>query len=207
VSGTGFRYALEKIKVNAWSFKKFLETVWQDRCNFPGGVTKGGFLRLLFLYPGFRFVLLLRLCRYLRWHPLLKLISPFFILCFWRMQRVYGLSLSYGAEVGSGLYIPHIGLGVINPAAKIGKNLYLSQGVTVGKTHTGPKAGSPTIGHGVFLGPNACVFGNITLGDNCAVGANSVVLDDVPSGVTVAGAPAEIISQKGADVLLGKKVG
>jgi len=195
---------LFKNSMNRFTFLKFKQLVSMDLSRYQETVSCSSFIKACLLYPGFRFVFLLRICRYFRWHPILKFASPFFIILFWRMQRVYGLSISYGTNIGGGFYIPHIGLGVINPATIVGDNVYLAQGVTIGKAHAGLKAGSPIIGNGVFLGPNACVFGSITLGDHVAVGANSVVLSDVPSGVTVAGAPARVVSDKGADHILGR---
>ena len=68
--------------------------------------------------------------------------------------------------------------------------------VTIGLQKTGIRKGAPTIGNNVFIGPGAVVLGNIKVGDNSAIGSNSVGLKDVPENTTVAGTPAIIISQK-----------
>ena len=63
---------------------------------------------------------------------------------------------------------------------------------------------SPTIGVGVFLGPGAVVSGSIRVGDGAAVGANCVVVDDVPEGAVVAGVPGKVVSMSGAAGYVGR---
>lgn len=93
---------------------------------------------------------------------------------------------------------------VVNPLVKIGKNCNLSQGVTIGQLNRGIKKGVPVIGNNVYIGPGAKVIGNIKIGDNVAIGANSVVVDDVPNNSVVIGVPAKIVSQKGSTGYINK---
>lgn len=152
-------------------------------------------LRQLLFGIGFKYTFWLRLARHFRYKS--KLFYPIFLLC-WMMVRRYmfkfGIQISYAATIGPGFYIGHFGTIVISPAAVIGKNCNVSQGVTIGKT----MGGAPTIGDNVYIGPGAKLFGNIKIGDNVAIGANAVVNKDVPSGVSVAGVPAKVISDKGS---------
>ena len=120
------------------------------------------------------------------------------------MQTIYGTQISYGTQIGRGFYLPHTGGIVVNPATKIGRNCYLSHNVTIGKVHTGDKQGVPTLGNDVFVGAGAVILGNIKIGDNAAIGPNSVVINDVPDNVYVGGIPAKVISNKGACDVLGR---
>lgn len=81
---------------------------------------------------------------------------------------------------------------IVNGRARIGKNLTIYPGVTVGAS----KSGVPTIGDNVFLGLGSKVFGGITIGNNVIVAPNAVVTKDVPDNCVVAGVPARIIKDR-----------
>ena len=111
------------------------------------------------------------------------------------------MSIKYGFTIpintfGPGLCIAHRGSIVISDATKIGKNCRINIDVNIG-TNMGEKAQSPTIGDNCFIGPGAKLFGKINIGDNVAIGANSVVNKSFPSNVTIAGVPAQIVNHKG----------
>lgn len=105
-----------------------------------------------------------------------------------------GISLPYSAQIGSAFYIGHFGNIIISAKAVIGNNCNISQGVTIGVSGRGEKRGVPVIQNNVYMGANAVIAGGISIGDNAVIGANSLVIHDVPSGTTVAGVPAVIIS-------------
>ncbi|WP_080735697.1 serine O-acetyltransferase [Rhodococcoides fascians] len=105
-----------------------------------------------------------------------------------------GISVPMGVA-GPGLAVPHLGSVVINSGVKVGRNFRIHSSTNVGST----KEGVPVIGDNVYVGPGAVVFGPINIGAGALIGANSVVNRDVPSGVTVGGVPARIISQTGAE--------
>lgn len=90
-----------------------------------------------------------------------------------------------------GIKIYYWGWMIVNSKAKIGKNLTIYPGVTVG----GAKTGVPTIGDNVFLGLGCKVFGGIHIGDNVVVAPNAVVVKDVPANCIVGGVPAKIIKK------------
>lgn len=93
-----------------------------------------------------------------------------------------------------GLRINHYGLIVVNPEAKIGKWCDIHQGVNIGMGYDGV----PTVGNNVWIGPGAKIFGNITIADECAIGANAVVNKSFyEPRVTIAGIPARVVSNKG----------
>jgi serine O-acetyltransferase len=117
-----------------------------------------------------------------------------------------GVEIHPGAVIGRRLFIDH-GMGVvIGETAIVGSDVTLYQGVTLGGTGSGSdnalRKRHPTLCDGVFVGNNANVLGNITIGENSRVGAGSVVLRDVPPNSTVVGVPAHIIYRTGERVLI-----
>nr|WP_305889040.1 hypothetical protein [Parvularcula maris] len=108
---------------------------------------------------------------------------------FW--SAVSGADIPIGTEIGGGLRLPHPNGIVVHPKARIGINCMIMQGVTIG-TNVGP--GSPMIGAGCDIGPGARVLGAITIGDRAMIGANAVVLKDMPPGSLAVGVPAKIIT-------------
>jgi serine O-acetyltransferase len=113
-----------------------------------------------------------------------------------RLQSRFGLDLAGGMEVDGGLYIAHTS-GVAINARSIGSNVTIIAGVTVGIRGRG---GGPTIEDGAFIGAGARVLGPIRIGRGARVGANAVVLQDVPADTTVVGVPARPSSRAAADV-------
>ena len=82
--------------------------------------------------------------------------------------------------------------------AKLGKNINLAPGGTIGQENRGKRKGTPTIGDGVWIGTNAVVVGNITIGDDVLIAPLSYVNFDVPSHSIVLGNPARIIPRENA---------
>jgi serine O-acetyltransferase len=107
-----------------------------------------------------------------------------------------------GARIGRRLFIDH-GMGVvIGETSIIGDDVTLYQGVTLGGTGKERGKRHPTIGNGVVIGAGAKILGNIRIGDECRVGAGSVVLRDVPDHSTIVGVPGHIIFRKGQRVVI-----
>jgi serine O-acetyltransferase len=98
------------------------------------------------------------------------------------------------ATIDRGFRIEHFGGIVIGEGCVIGKNVNISQGVTIGRT----LSGYPVIGNNVYIGAGAIIIGDITVGNNVAIGAGAVVTKSVPDNCCVAGVPAKIISYKGS---------
>lgn len=112
-----------------------------------------------------------------------------------------GIHIDGSAHVGPGLAFAHGGHVVIGPV-RMGRNCDIYQGVTFGASMSFDdrpyKPGAPTVGDRVWVGPGAVVAGAITVGDDAAVGANSLVVRDVPPRGVVVGVPARLVSRRGS---------
>ena len=113
-----------------------------------------------------------------------------------------GVEIHPGATLGRRFFIDH-GMGVvIGETAEVGDDVTIYQGVTLGGTSLDPGKRHPTIGDRVVIGGGAKILGNITIGENCRIGAGSVVLRDVPANSTVVGVPGHIIFRNGKRVVI-----
>ena len=111
-----------------------------------------------------------------------------------------GIEIHPGATIGRNFFIDH-GMGVvIGETAVIADNVLLYQGVTLGGTGLEKGKRHPTIGNNVVIGGGAKILGNITIGDNSYIGANAVVIKDVPANSTVVGVPGRITKQDGKKI-------
>ena len=107
-----------------------------------------------------------------------------------------------GAQIGRRVFIDH-GLGVvIGETAVVGDDVLLYQGVTLGGTGKERGKRHPTLENNVVVGAGAKILGNITVGQNCRIGAGSVVLRSVPADSTVVGVPGHIIFRGGKRVVI-----
>jgi serine O-acetyltransferase len=150
-------------------------------------------LEVLFLYPGLKAVMLHRLA-----HNMYKAGVPFFPRAISEFSRfLTGIDIHPGAKIGKNLIIDH-GMGVvIGETAVIGDDCLIYHGVTLGGVDLNPVKRHPTLMNGVVVGAGAKILGNIVIGECSRVGANSVVIKDVPSHTTVTGIPAKVVNQKG----------
>ena len=118
------------------------------------------------------------------------------------VRLLTGIEIHPAAQLGHRLFIDH-GMGVvIGETAIVGDDVTLYQSVTLGGTGKERGKRHPTLCDGVFVGNNANILGDITVGENSRVGAGSVVLQDVPPNSTVVGVPAHIIYREGQRVLI-----
>src|SRR6185437_2666773 len=153
---------------------------------------------VLLCYPGLHAVLWHKLSHGL-WRRGLRLPARFTAhIARW----LTGIEIHPAARIGRRLIIDH-GMGVvIGETAEVGDDCYFYHQVTLGVARTSSGKRHPTVGNNVIIGAGAKVLGPITVGDNARVGANSVVLDDVPPDVTVVGIPARPVERTGT----GRKV-
>ena len=94
--------------------------------------------------------------------------------------------------IGEGFYIGHLGRIIINPKCKLGKNINVSTGVVIGQENRGKREGVPTIKNECWIGPNAVIVGNITIGNDVLIAPLSYVNFDVPDHSIVIGIPGKI---------------
>ena len=152
-------------------------------------------LEILFLYPGIKAVIIHRLSHWLyrkKRYFLARMVSEF-------GRSFTGIELHPGAKIAETVILEH-GMGtVIGETVEIGEGTVILHGVTlgarrisdfiVGKRH-------PTVGKNVMIGAGVKVLGAVKIGDGAWIGANSVVLEDVPPYSSVAGIPAKIVSRR-----------
>lgn len=115
-----------------------------------------------------------------------------------RLKIKYGLEINPCVEIDSGLQISHPYNITINNGAKLGKNVNLSKGVSIGQENRGKRIGAPIIGNQVFIGINSTIVGKIIIGNDVLIAPNSYVNCDVPSHSIVIGNPCIVIPKENA---------
>jgi serine O-acetyltransferase len=112
-------------------------------------------------------------------------------------RAVTGVEIHPAAEIGSRFFIDHGSGVVIGETARIGDCVTLYQGVTLGGTGFQPGKRHPTLGNNVTVGSGAKLLGPIAVGDGAKIGANTVVVEDVPPAATVVGNPGHPVRVEG----------
>lgn len=153
--------------------------------NDPAARTK---LEVLLLYQSIHVLIFYRIA-----HGLYKIKLFFLARLISQLGRFFtGIEIHPGAKIGKGLFIDH-GTGVvIGETAEIGDDVTIYHGVTLGGTGKDKGKRHPTVGNNVIIGCGAKILGPISIGDGAKIGANSVVLKNVPKGKTAVGIPAVI---------------
>ncbi|WP_435011788.1 serine O-acetyltransferase (plasmid) [Tundrisphaera lichenicola] len=103
-----------------------------------------------------------------------------------------GISLPYTIRLGRRVRIWHHS-GIILHARSIGDDVHIRQNTTMGIANMDRHLDLPIIGNRVDIGCGVCILGAVTLGDDCKIGANAVVLSDIPAGSTAVGMPARVV--------------
>ena len=148
-------------------------------------------LEVFLLYPSIHAIIAYRITHFLYKKRLLfiaRLIS--------QISRFFtGIEIHPGAKIGKGFFIDH-GMGVvIGETTEVGDNVTLFQGVTLGGTGKDTGKRHPNLGDNVVVGSGAKILGPIQIGNNAKIGANAVVLREVPENATAVGIPAKIIKR------------
>ena len=108
-----------------------------------------------------------------------------------------GVTIGVAAKIGRRLIIEHSGAIVVHGHAVIGDDCIIRQGVTIGNRQVSDPFAAPVLGDRVNVGAGAKILGRVTIGNDVDVGANAVVLKDLPDGAVAVGVPARIIRIKG----------
>lgn len=146
-------------------------------------------LEVLFTYPGIHAVMVHRFSHWL-WRKNWKFLARFLSFV---ARMVTNIDIHPGATIGRRLFIDHGAGVVIGETAEVGNDVTLYHGVTLGGTSLSKGKRHPTLEDGVLVGAGAKVLGPVTVGEAASVGANSVVIGDVPPGMTVVGIPGRVV--------------
>ncbi len=168
--------------------------------NDPAARGFWGAMEVIFTYAGFHATIMHRITHFLH----TKLHIPFLPRVISQFSRfMTGIEIHPAAKIGKGFFIDH-GMGVvIGETTIVGDGCVLFQGVTLGGTGKETGKRHPTLGNNVMVSAGAKVLGNITIGDNVKIGAQSVVLKDVPPDSTVVGVPGRVVIHKGKKITKG----
>ena len=122
----------------------------------------------------------------------------FYMLRLMHLSKKTHIQIPARTQIGEGFYIGHLGRVIINPQAKLGKNVNISTGVTIGVENRGKRKGAPTIADNCWIGTNAVIVGKVNIGSDVLIAPLSYVNFDVPDHSIVVGNPARIIPKENA---------
>lgn len=118
--------------------------------------------------------------------PLRWLLTPIYMVLNEFVKILWGIDIPRSARIGPGFYIGHFSGIFVSAHAVIGRDCFISQGVTIGVGGSGHKRGVPVLGDNVYLGAGCKLFGRIAVGNGVKVGANAVVHCSLEAGAKVA---------------------
>ena len=174
-------------------FFLFLKNLYLDAKNIKDkDPAARSLISIILLYPGFRAIVDHRIAHFLYQHKL------FFLARFVSQRSRFktGIEIHPGAKIGNRLFMDH-GMGiVIGETTVIGDNCTIYHGVTLGGTGKDKAKRHPTLKDNVMVGCGSKVLGNITIGYNVKICANSVILHNVEDTCTVVGIPAKIVKKE-----------
>lgn len=179
-------------------FATFIAIIFKDEVNaaFERDPAAANYVEVLLTYSGLHAIIMYRIANKL--HKAKIPFVPRFLSQF--AKFLTGIEIHPGAKIGKALFIDH-GMGVvIGETAVVGDNVTMYQGVTLGGTGKEKGKRHPNIGNNVVIGAGAKILGNITVADNSYVGANAVVIKDVPANSTVVGVPGRVTKQDGRKI-------
>ncbi|HBG5101974.1 serine O-acetyltransferase EpsC [Clostridioides difficile] len=167
-------------------FKKINKDIEYIMKNDPAARSK---IEVFLLYPSVHAMIMHRMA-----HALYKKKKLFTARLISQISRfMTGIEIHPGAKMGEGILIDH-GMGVvIGETAEVGNRVTIYQGATLGATGKDTGKRHPTVGDDVLIGAGTKILGPLNIGSNSKIGANSVVVKDVPNGATVVGIPAKIV--------------
>lgn len=173
-----------------------LQVVLSDNNRHPKRKGRRGLIYRLLFNPTSKFLFLFRLGHSLSNNNVIsKLLLGVVEFLYKHYSLRIGVDMPIATTVGYGISFPHTYGIVINPATIIGDNVTILSGVTIGSNRR--KSGAAHIGNNVVLCAGCCIIGPVTIGDNSIIGANAVVVKDVPENSVVVGNPGRVISNDG----------
>lgn len=154
--------------------------------------SRADFVLSMLFYRGLQATAMYRIARWFAQHHL----QPLAEILVRASQLLFTVDVAHQAQIGPGLVLRHPSDIVIGRGCKLGRNVTIFNGVTLGNRLTGSATrpdGSPVIGDDVFIGTGAKVLGPVEVGSGSVIGANAVVVRSVPAGSTTVGNPARVI--------------
>ena len=149
------------------------------------------FIKTLLRNPAFKFFYFFRLCQFYKDKNKVKYLLVKLFLVKYKLK--YGYQIPSCVDIGCAIKIDHLGSVIINEDAVIGDYITINSSVTIGQTNRGANKGVPTLKNRIWIGANAVIVGNITIGSNVLIAPNAYVNFDVPENSVVIGNPAKII--------------
>ena len=122
----------------------------------------------------------------------------FYMLRLMYLSKKTQIQIPARTQIGEGFYIGHLGRVIIHPDAKLGKNINIGTGVTIGMENRGKRKGTPEISDNCWSGTNAVIVGNIKIGSDVLIAPLTYVNFDVPDHSVVIGNPGKIIPKENA---------
>lgn len=183
-----------------------MEIINKDLFRYAGNTSFKSFLKCYFVVPGFKYMYWFRKASY--WRKKIqdnKLYYPIFVFFELGMRHyghLYGIDIQSGTKIGEGFYIGHFSGIVISTKAIIGRNVNISQCITIGSNDDS----FAIIEDGVYIAPGAKIIGGVHIGSFAAIGANAVVVKDVAPYTTVGGIPAKVISNNSSERYIKNRV-
>ncbi|ENM5784867.1 serine acetyltransferase [Vibrio metoecus] len=162
-----------------------------DLYRYGNGVSLLSFVKALMFNKGFKFTFWMRLSK--KFERTL-ILSVFFRLFHYYYKRVYTSDIGFRHEIGYGFCMYHVFGTAFSKGVIIGNNVTIAHNVTIGHV----SGLSPRLGNNIYVGPGACIIGDIYVGNNVVIGANCVVSKTIPDNAVVVGNPARIVSFNGA---------
>ena len=152
------------------------------------------FIRRIFRPLELKYIYVFRKANSCRF-PLLKAFYMFRLLF---MSRKTKIQIPARTSIGEGFYIGHLGRVIIHPDAKLGKNINIGTGVTIGAENRGKRTGAPEISDNCWIGTNAVIVGKVRIGSDVLIAPLTYVNFDVPDHSIVIGNPGKIIPKENA---------
>lgn len=152
------------------------------------------FLKKVFRPLELKYISLFRKANICKFPPL----KLFYMLRLLRLSYKTQIQIPARTSIGAGLYIGHLGRVIIHPDAKLGKNINIGTGVTIGMENRGKRKGAPEISDNCWIGTNAVIVGNVKIGSDALIAPLTYVNFDVPDHSIVLGNPGRIIPKENA---------
>ncbi|WP_210234909.1 hypothetical protein [Methylocystis sp. B8] len=177
-----------------------------DLYRYAGDTRITSFIKHFGFTPGFKYTVWMRYCGWAkRGRVTGYALYPFLKWMLLRCRYKYGIAIPEYTVIGPGFFINRFGGVYFVGDVVIGCNVNVTHGTVLGHTNRGARRGAPVVGDRVFFASGAKVVGHVFIGDDAAVGVNSVVTKDVAASAVVGGIPAKQLSVNGSEGYINRQ--